>query len=360
MGPDTEAVAVTFRVRVEPLGRTIECSPEQTVLDACLRHGIWIPHGCSRGTCGTCKAKLLSGTAEMSDDSRICITEGQMRDGQILLCSAVPTSDLVVEAHVPGIPSSPKLYPVRDFVGYVTSVEDAAADTRRIHLELDQPLDFVAGQYLTVRVPESNVRRSYSLANPPTDRRRIELHVRRQPDGEATDRWLFRSVELGQKVDISGPYGGFLFRADRPEPAIMIGGGTGVAPLKSMIRFVLEGGYPQRLYLFQGARAVADLYDVEFFTELSELYPEQFTYVPCLSDEEWDGAQGVVTEAVSARFGRARGHVAYVCGSQAMVERAARALVALRIPSRDIYRETFYAPGGRREFSDTAAAPMFG
>jgi phenol hydroxylase P5 protein len=275
-----------------------------------------------------------------------------------LLCSAVPTSALVIEAQVP-TEEHVRLYPVRDYTGWITSIEECAHETRRIFLELDQPLDFVAGQYVTVRVPASNVRRSYSLANPPTDRRRIELHVRREPDGEATDRWLFRNAELGQEVDISGPYGSFLLRTDRPEPIIMIAGGTGLAPIKSMIRHLLERGHPQKLNLYQGARRQRDLYDVEFFTHLADEYHQQFTFVPCLSDDTWSGSQGLVTDVVTAHFGRARGHVGYVCGPRAMVEAATRALVGLRIPSRDIYRETFYDQADRRALSDVGATQMF-
>lgn len=346
------------RVRVEPLGRTIECAGEQTMLDACLRNGIWMPHACSRGTCGTCKAELLNGTADMGDESQTCISKGEVRDGKILLCSAVPTSDVVIEARLPA-EDGVRLYPVRDYTGWITSIEECAHETRRIHLELDQPLDFIAGQYVTVRVPESNVRRSYSLANPPTDRRRIELHVRREPDGKATDRWLFRSAELGQEVDISGPYGSFLLRTGRPEPVIMIAGGTGLAPIKSMIRHIFERGHPQLVRLYQGARTRADLYDVEFFTQLADEYPRQFTYVPCLSDETWSGAQGLVTEVITAQFGRARGHVGYVCGPRAMVEAATRALIGLRVPSRDIHRETFYDQADRLALSEVGASQVF-
>ncbi len=252
-----------------------------------------------------------------------------------------------------------RLFPVRDRVGWVTSIEDCARETRRIHLELDQPLDFVAGQYVTLRVPHCNVRRSYSLANSPTDRRRIELHVRREPDGEATDRWLFRDVALGQQVDVSGPYGGFLLRLDRPEPVIMIAGGTGLAPIKSMIRYVLEQGHLQDLCLYQGADTAADLYDVEFFRELADAYPQQFSYVPCLSGESWSGARGLATDVVTADFSRARGHVAYVCGPRAMVEASVKALIALRVPSRDIFRETFYDYADRLALSETGASQVF-
>lgn len=348
----------THRVRIEPLGRTIECADEQTILDACLRNGIWIPHACSRGTCGTCKAELLGGTADMGDESQTCITEGELRDGKLLLCSAVPTSDSIIEVRVP-TEGTVRLYPVRDYTGWVTSIEDCAHEIRRLHVELDQPLDFVAGQYVTLRVPGRGVRRSYSLANPPTDRRRIELHVRREPGGAATDGWLFHNVELGEELNISGPYGSFLLRPDRLEPAIMIAGGTGLAPIKSMIREVLERGLPQRLYLFQGASTRAHLYDIDFFRQMAEAYPRQFIYVPCLSDESWEGAQGRVTDVVTAQFGRARGHVAYVCGPRPMVEAATKALVGLRVPTRDIYRETFYDQAHRVALSELGAGQIF-
>jgi phenol hydroxylase P5 protein len=329
------------RVQIEPGGRAIECSEDQTILDACLRHSIWIAHACTRGTCGTCKADLESGTVDISDRSATCLTDAEFGKGRILLCSAVPKSDLVVRIDTPPN-GGPQLYPVRDFSAYVVSIEECAQETRRIILELDQPLDFVAGQYITLRVPESNLRRSYSLANPPTDRRRIELHVRLTPGGEATDRWLFRSVELGDQVDVSGPYGSFLMRTDRLEPAIMIAGGTGLAPIKSMIRHVLERGHAQQMHLLHGARRRDDLYDVEFFSQLVETYPAQFDYTPCLSEERWEGAQGFVTDVLASRYQRARGHVAYVSGPRGMVEAATRALIAARVPSRDIYREAFY------------------
>ena len=112
---------------------------------------------------------------------------------------------------------------------------------------------------------------------------------------------------------------------------ILIGGGTGLAPLKSIVRHVLEQGLDQRLYLYQGARAQADLYDVEFFRALAEQHPEQFTYRPCLSDEEWDGPTGMVTDVVAADFETCRQHTAYLCGPPPMVEAALKTLMKKRL-----------------------------
>jgi phenol hydroxylase P5 protein len=134
---------------------------------------------------------------------------------------------------------------------------------------------------------------------------------------------------------------------------ILIGGGTGLAPLKSIVRHVLEGGLPHRLCLYQGARTQADLYDVDVFRALEEAHPDQFTYRPCLSEGQWDGPRGLVTDVVDADFGSCTGHTAYLCGPPPMVEAALKALMKKRLFPRDIYREDFFdasdkATGGVR------------
>jgi phenol hydroxylase P5 protein len=191
------------------------------------------------------------------------------------------------------------------------------------------------------------------MANPPSEPGRIELQIRRTPGGLGTDGWIFKSLAVGDTVRLSGPYGRFFHRQARTEPAILIGGGTGLAPLKSIVRHVLESGLPQRLYLYQGARTEADLYDVEFFRDLEAKSPEQFTYRPCLSGQEWEGAQGLVTDVVADDFPTCRGHTAYLCGPPPMVEAALKTLMKKRLFPKDIYREDFFdasdkATGGVR------------
>lgn len=122
----------------------------------------------------------------------------------------------------------------------------------------------------------------------------------------------------------------------------MIAGGTGLAPITAMIRDNLENGREQKMYLYQGARTRADLYDVELFERLQAEHPDQFFYRPALSDEEWDGAQGMVTDVLDADFDKCRGHVAYICGPPPMVDAAIKVLMKKRLFPRDIYREDFY------------------
>ena len=167
------------------------------------------------------------------------------------------------------------------------------------------------------------------------------------------NRSTLKTLAVGDTIKLSGPYGRFFLREAREEPSVLIGGGTGLAPLKSIVRHVLETGLPQRLYLYQGARAQADLYDVDFFRGLEAEHPEQFTYRPCLSDEQWDGPQGMVTDVVEDDFPTLRKHTAYLCGPPPMVEAAMKTLMRKRLFPRDIFREDFFdasdkATGGVR------------
>jgi len=235
----------------------------------------------------------------------------------------------------------------------VVALDDIARETRRLVIDLDHEMTFNPGQYVMIDVPGTDVTRTYSMANPPGEPGRIELQIRRTPGGLGTDGWIFRNLSVGDTVQLSGPYGRFFHRAARTEPAILIGGGTGLAPLKSIVRHVLETGLPQRLYLYQGARTQADLYDVEYFRGLESEYPDRFTYRPCLSQEEWDGPSGVVTDVVAADFETCRGHTAYLCGPPPMVEAALKTLMRKRLFPKDIFREDFFdasdkATGGVR------------
>ncbi len=342
----------TFTITVEPLDREVECAQDQAILDACLRAGVWLPHACTHGTCGTCKVQILDGDVEHNDASDFALMEFERTEGKMLVCVASPTSDVTLEADVE--PEDGVTYhPVDDYVGTVASVEDVARGTRRIILDLDEPMPFNPGQYITVDVPGSDQTRTYSMANPPSEPGRIELQIRRTPGGLATDGWIFTTLAVGDTIRLSGPYGRFFLREARPEPAILIGGGTGLAPLKSIVRHVLESGLDQRLHLYQGAREQADLYDVEYFRELEAKHPDQFTYRPCLSQEEWDGPSGMVTDIVEADFETCRKHTAYLCGPPPMVEAAMKSLMKKRLFPRDIYREDFFdasdkATGGVR------------
>jgi phenol hydroxylase P5 protein len=332
----------TYQVTVEPLGQQVRCRDDQPILDACLRAGIWLPHACTHGTCGTCKADIVGGEVDHGESSPFALMDFERDEGKALLCSARPRSDVVVEADVEaeeGITT----YPVRDFTGTVAAVEDCAESIRRLVIDLDADIAFNAGQYVSLEVPGAGVTRTYSMANPPSQGRRLELQVVRTPGGIATDGWIFATLAAGDPVRLSGPYGRFFWRPARREPVLLIAGGTGLAPITSIIRHALQAGGAQPLTLYHGARDRGHSYDVAYLRELERAHPGRLRYRPCLSDEDVPGyGHGLVTDVLAAEMGSCHGHVGYVCGPPPMVEAALRVLMAKRLFPRDIYREDFY------------------
>ncbi|MDG5486703.1 2Fe-2S iron-sulfur cluster-binding protein [Mycolicibacterium gadium] len=343
----------SYTITVEPLGREVQCRDDQNILDACLREGVWLPHACTHGTCATCKVQIVEGEVEQNDASAFALMDFERNEGKTLICVATPQSDVVIEADVE-LEKGIVFHPVGDYVGTLAQIEDCARDTRRLLIDLDKEMVFNAGQYVQVSIPGKGVSRSWSMANPPGQPKRVELNVRRTPGGLGTDGWVFKDLAVGDQIEIAGPYGRFFLREQRSEPVILIGGGTGLAPLKAMVRHVLETGLNHKMHLYQGARTQADLYDVEFFRQLEEKFPDQFVYRPCLSDDEVEGtSHGLVTDVMSEDFPTCRGHTAYLCGPPPMVEAAIKALIKKRLFPRDIYREDFFdtsdkATGGVR------------
>ncbi|HKX66510.1 MAG TPA: 2Fe-2S iron-sulfur cluster-binding protein, partial [Intrasporangium sp.] len=215
----------TFTITVEPLGREIECREDQTILDACLRNGVWLPHSCTHGTCATCKCDVVDGDVDHGDASSFALMDFERDEGKLLTCCAKPRSDVVIEADI-DVDEDVEVHPVQDYTATVVALDEIARDTRRVVIELDRPMEFNAGQYLKFEVPGKDTDRTYSIANPPTEQRRLEFHIRRTPGGLASDGWIFGSMAIGDDVKVSGPYGRFVLKVGDDRDAVLVAGGT--------------------------------------------------------------------------------------------------------------------------------------
>jgi len=327
---------VTFTVSVA--ADRVECRPDQPILDAFLRGSVWMPNSCNQGTCGTCKLRVVSGSVDHGRSPENTLTRAEREQGFALACQATPCGDTVVER----LDTAPAgtVHALRDLVGTVSAIEDVARDTRRVLVTLDSPLEFSAGQYVELRVPGTDHGRQYSMANTPGESKQLEFHIRRQPGGVATDGWVFGSLSVGERVEMAGPLGDFRLDPEDEGPMILLGGGTGLAPLKSISHQALTVAPGRAIHLYHGVREESDLYDVDLFQEWERAYPG-FRYVPCLSDQSWSGRSGYVTDAFVEDFDTCRGYSGYLCGPPAMVDAGVKAFKRRRMAPRRIFREKF-------------------
>lgn len=335
----------THQLTIEPIGEEIEVAEGQSILDACLRAGIYLPHACGHGLCGTCKTQVLDGEIDHGEASPFALMDFEREEGFILACTATLKADVTIEADVEEDPDARKI-PVRDFLGEVVALENLTHDVKSLRIALqDGPIDFQAGQYVNLFLPGIDAARAFSIANPPSDDGHVELQIRRVPGGAATS-YVHETLKVGDRLKLAGPQGRFIVRKSRGGPLLFLAGGTGVSSPRSMILDLLDEGYAEPITLVHGVRTQADLYGRAEFEELAKRH-KNFCYVPALShepeDSAWAGARGFVHDVAKAIFsGSFEGSTAYLCGPPPMIEASIATLMQGRLFEKHIFTERFF------------------
>ena len=334
---------MSYEVTVEPTGDIIEVEEGQTILDAALRQGVWLPFACGHGTCATCKVQVLEGEGDIGNASPFALMDMEREEGKVLACCCTPESDMVIEADI-DVDDDFMGYAVQDFTGTVSEIKDLSPTIKGIVFTLDKSIKFQAGQYVNITLPGVDGSRAFSIANKPSDNDMIELHIRQIPNGAATT-YIHEKLSIGDTLNISGPYGQFFVRKSDNQGAIFIAGGSGLSSPQSMILDMLEEKDSRPITLFQGARNVSELYNADIFEKLAKEF-DNFTYVAALNapeaEDNWQGFTGFVHEAAIAHFsGRFDNNKAYLCGPPLMIDAAISALMQGRLFERDIHMERF-------------------
>jgi len=335
------------QVTLVPTGQSFAAECHEPVLSAALRAGLNLPHSCKGGHCASCRARILSGSVEYPGELPAGITQDEAREGYALLCQARARTDLSVETREvrPAPDVEVKSLPCR-----IERMERVASDVMAVILRLPavEDLHFRPGQYLDVMLSEGR-RRSFSIASAPADGRSMELHVRRASSSGFTGQ-LFDSLRPGTLLRIEGPLGQFWLRTESPRPPLMIGGGTGYAPLRAMLRQLIATGDRRPVTLYWGARCEADLYEHRWLAELEGNRPG-FAYRPVLSDPlqgaptTWQGRRGLVHEAVLADHPDLSGFDVYASGPPAMIEAIRSGFIGHGLPREQLFFDSFdYAP----------------
>jgi CDP-4-dehydro-6-deoxyglucose reductase len=345
------------RVRLSKSDVSFSVGPDQSLLDAALGASLNLPHSCKGGNCGSCRARLLKGEVHYPNGRPLGLSETEAAAGFVLLCQARARSDLSIETYEI---TTPELALIKRLPARIERARRLSHDVMGLSLRLPVAEDFhfEAGQYIDIMLPGGR-RRSFSIASPPHDSRLLELHVRRSPGGEFSAP-LFDADMRSALLTVEGPLGQFVYRSGAA-PMLLIGGGTGLAPLISILRHVIETGMERDMSVYWGVRSERDLYAHATLEELvmraaaargadgsgADGRGASLRYVPVLSEPspEWQGLRGFVHEAVLQTIDDLEKYDVYAAGPPAMIEAVRREFERRGVAPGRIFFDSFdYAP----------------
>ncbi|QCP85511.1 2Fe-2S iron-sulfur cluster binding domain-containing protein [Cereibacter sphaeroides] len=344
-----------YKVRLEPVGVEFEVREDETILDAAFRQGISLPHGCKEGQCSACKCVLTEGEVEMLKYSTFALNESERDSGHILMCRAKAYDDLCIDLLNYDEEVLSKSIPVRSFRGRISRFDRLTHDIRGVGIEIDAPLKFWAGQYVDITVATEEgetITRSFSMANPPSETQRLAFIIKKYPDGKFSNQLDSGGIRLGAEVTVTGPYGMCFRREGRDGPVILVGAGSGMSPVWSILQDHLASGEAREVLFFYGARTPEDLFHLDEIGALTEAHPS-VRFIPVLShasiDCGWTGERGFVHEAVS-RILREEGLEGqgdvYACGPPPMIDALQPVLFMLDFDSERIFFDRFTTTSG--------------
>ena len=336
-----------MRISLSKSNISFSVAPDQSLLDAALGASLNLPHSCKGGNCGSCRARLLLGEIYYPNGPPLGLSDAEVADGFMLLCQARARSDLSIETYEITTPDQTliKRLPAR-----IERAVPLSHDVMGLSLRLPvaEVFRFEAGQSIDIILPGGR-RRSFSIVSPPHDARLLELHVRRVVGGEFSAP-LFDADTQSALLTIEGPLGQFVYRPGIA-PMLLVGGGTGLAPLLSIMRHVIENGIERDMTVYWGVRSERDLYAQAALEDLAGRAaagrPAQLRYVPVLSEPspEWRGSRGWVHEAILQDIDDLEKYDVYAAGPPAMIAAVRREFMQRGVAANRLFFDSFdYAP----------------
>ncbi len=316
-----------------------------SLLSSLGQQKIFLPSACGgRGTCGYCKCKVVEGVGPLLPTEEPLLEADQIANQTRIACQVKVKQDIKIQ-----IPE--ELFNIKQFDSEVTLIKDLTYDIKLIRMKLLEPseITFKAGQYVQLqskpygKVKES-VSRAYSIASAPSGKHHIDLMIRQVPEGVCTT-WVHSHLQEGERVTMIAPVGDFFLREGEGE-IIMVAGGSGMAPLASMLYDVAEHPINRPITYFFGAVTKKDVFYLEEMQELEKQIPD-FHFVPALSaptpEDEWEGETGLITVSLGNYLkDRENADVqAYMCGSPGMVNACVGVLTTHGLDKTNIFFDPF-------------------
>ena len=327
-----------MEVLVQPLNRVIRVEPGANLLEALQAAQVPMSYSCMAGRCGTCRCKVVDG--EVLDGGQAQQRPLDGGDAYVLACQTYITESCTIE--IPE-PDEVVVHPARIVKATVVSIEDMTHDIKRLVLKPAKPVEFSPGQYVQLQFTPEHVR-PYSMAGRCGDGE-FEFHVRLVADGRVTG-YIARDLKPGDPVRVSGPLGSAYLRRKHEGPMLCVAGGTGLAPILSILRGAVSGGMRNPIHLYFGVRSPRDVYGLDWLAQLQREHPALTVHVVVSSGGD-RGSQrcGLVTEAIEQDLGDLSGWRAYLCGSPPMVESAMLLARRKGVAPEHVYADAFYTQG---------------
>jgi toluene monooxygenase electron transfer component len=334
---------------------TFRAEPSEPLLYGALRAGVAIPYECATGTCGTCKARRLSGVVVGDWPEAPGNTYLRADRDEVLLCQTRALGDCAFE--IPGKANLASTARVRPSFcsGTLTRIDRLTVDTIELQIGLEPHLDFDAGQFAVLRVPDVPGYRAYSMVSHPGSSAQAKFVVKRKAEGAFTQ-WLFSRASPGAAIEVFGPLGKAIFVPEEQRTIICIGGGSGIASIISILEVGCSSGHFEHFEaaVFFGVRTNADLFYLDRLRGFAERFPDSLRITIATSHE-------VPAPEVRARYpclrfdsgfpheiaarelaGRFAGRVAYIAGPPILVDVSIRMLITQgKLPVRDIRYDKF-------------------
>lgn len=323
---------------VQPLNVRLNVDSGSNLLDVLRANQLPISYSCMSGRCGTCRCRVLSGQVRNSGPEAGRPRAG--KDDYVLACQAVLTDNCVIE--LPEV-DEVVVHPARIVKGTVTAIKEATHDIRRIRVKLAKPFAFSAGQYATLQFTPEHIR-PYSMAGL-CDDAEMEFQIRRVSDGRVTA-FVFDDLQVGAAIRVSGPLGTAYLRKKHTGPMLCVGGGTGLAPVLSIVRGALQSGMQNPIHLYFGVRSAQDVYDADRLKALAAAHPNVKVHIVVATGAAGSGQRsGLVTDAIEKDLGTLTGWRAYLCGAPVMVDALSLLVTRMGVEPSHVHADAFYQSG---------------
>ncbi|MGE0348209.1 2Fe-2S iron-sulfur cluster-binding protein [Hydrogenophaga sp.] len=329
---------MSHTIAIQATNVAFDNPPGQSLLDAALHAGIELPYSCRKGVCGSCAGGIASG--EVRGLNGAAIRNDTCGPDQVLYCLCEPVTDVVLQPV-----SWQRIDPAarKTLTARVYSNQLVAADVSllRLRLPAGQRAKFQAGQYLQVRLEDGSAR-CYSMANPPHESDGATLHIRHVAGGQFSAR--VAQLAPGDLLQIELPFGNVALAAEDTRPIVFVAGGTGFAPVKSILDDMMKKRVQRDITLIWGARDLEGLYLRPAVARWQKQWPGM-RFIAALSAAPSDGAfPGRVDAALRSTCGSLAGHVVYCCGSPPMVAAVRAAATDKGLAHEDFHADVF-VPG---------------